>query len=171
MHVKWEPYLLKDSGPMAIPPEGRPLIPEGAEPQFHAFGGRAAALGIDMMGDVTRVPNTTMSHALLEWAYEQRPEGQHRLQELVFQAYYTKNLFLGLDGCVQIAEEAGYDAKAAREYLESGHGMAEVRQKSNAAKASGVNGIPNISFSNGSTVSGALEPAKFKACILKAAGK
>lgn len=169
MHVKWEPYLLKDSGPMAIPPEGRPLIPEGAEPQFHRFGDRAAALGINMMGDVTRVPNPTMSHALLEWAYEQKPEGQHGLQELVFQAYYTRNIFLGVEGCVQIAEEAGYDAAAAREFLESGRGMDEVRRNSNAAKASGVSGIPHLTFSDGSTYSGAQEPDRFKAIILRAA--
>lgn len=174
MLVQWEPYLFDKmmSGPMATPLyEGRPLIPAGAEPQFHRFGPRAAALGINMMGDVTRVPNSVISHALLDWAYEQRPEGQHQLQELVFQAYYTKNLFLGIDGCVQIAEEAGYDAKAAREHLEAGHGIAEVPKKAEANRESIISGIPNITFSNGQTVSGAQEPDRFKALILRAAGK
>merc|ERR1712070_525948 len=132
-----EPYLLKEEGPYAVPPEGRPMLPEGAEPQFHKFQDRAQALGIDMMGDVTRVPNTRLSHILLEWAYDQRPEGQHQLKELIFQAYYSKNIYLGdIENLVSLASQAGYDGVAAREHLLSGKGEDMVVRKSNAAKRS-----------------------------------
>merc|ERR1712178_530283 len=103
------------------------------------MGDRAQALGIDMMGDVTRVPNTRLSHQLLEWAHEQRPEGQHQLKELIFQAYYSKDIYLGdIDNLVSLANQAGYDGQAARVHLLSGTGEAVVVQKSNAAKRSGV---------------------------------
>lgn len=167
--VTWEPYLLKDSGPFAVPPEGRPLLPLGAEPGFWKFADRAKQLGIDMSGNVTLVPNTTLSHALLEWAHEQHPEAQNQLKELIFQAYYSKNLFLDLENLVKLAGEAGYDTTAARSYLLSGKGEAIVRQKSRAAKDAGVNGIPYIMINDKPTFSGAQDPATFKDAILRAA--
>lgn len=169
--VKWEPYLLKETGPFAIPPEGRPLIPAGADPTFWAFADRAKQLGIDMTGNVTRVANTTLSHVLLEWAYEQRPEAQNQLKELIFQAYYSKDIFLGLDALVAFASQVGYDGEAARAYLQSGKGEAIVRQKSQAAKNAGVNGIPYIVLDDKVSFSGAQDPATFRTGIRKAAGR
>merc|ERR1711908_264703 len=113
----------------------------------------------DMMGDVTRVPNTRLSHILLEWAYDQRPEGQHQLKELIFQAYYSKNIFLGLENLVMLASQAGYDGEAARAYLLSGEGEAGVVRKSEAAKMQGVSGIPYIKVNGRPTWSGAQDPS------------
>lgn len=171
MNVKWEPYLLKDSGPFAIPPEGRPLIPAGAEPTFHKFADRGKQLGIDMTGNVTRVPNTTLSHVLLEWAYEQRPELQNALKELIFQAYYSKDIFLDLEALVAFAGQVGYDASAARAYLVSRKGEDMVRQMSNAAKNSGVSGVPYIIVNDKPAFVGAQDPATFRAGICEAALK
>jgi predicted DsbA family dithiol-disulfide isomerase len=167
--VSWEPYLLKESGPYAVPPEGRPILPIGAEPQFHKFADRAKAVGIDMTGDVTRVPNTRLSHILLEWAHEQRPEGQHYLKELIFQAYYSKNIYLGdIDNLVSLAKQAGYDADAARVHLASGKGEEPMVRKANAAKSSGVDGIPYFIVNDKIAFSGAQDPASFKDIIRKA---
>lgn len=166
--VEWSPYLMKESGPYAVPPEGRPLMPVGAEPIFHKMAARGKQVGVDMMGDVTRVPNTTLSHVLLEWAYEQRPEAQHQLKELIFQAYYSKNIFLGLEALVEFAGQTGYDAEAARAHLLSGNGEASVRQKSNEAK-SFVNGVPHIIINDKTTMSGAQDPAVFVRALQTAA--
>jgi predicted DsbA family dithiol-disulfide isomerase len=167
--VSWEPYLLKESGPYAVPPEGRPILPVGAEPQFHKFADRARAVGIDMTGDVTRVPNTRLSHILLEWAHEQRPEGQHYLKELIFQAYYSKNIYLGdIENLVSLARQAGYDADAARAHLASGKGEEPMVRKANAAKNSGVSGIPYFIVNDKVTFSGAQDPASFKDILRKA---
>jgi predicted DsbA family dithiol-disulfide isomerase len=122
-----------------------------------------------MMGDVTRVPNTRLSHILLEWAHEQRPEGQHQLKELIFQAYYSKDMFLGLENLVMLASQAGYDGEAARAHLLSGKGEAEVVRKAKAAKAQGVNGIPYIKVNGRPTWSGAQDPATFAAGLRAAA--
>lgn len=145
------------------------MLPEGAEPQFHKFQDRAQALGIDMMGDVDRVPNTRLSHILLEWAHEQRPEGQHQLKELIFQAYYSKNIFLGLENLVMLASQAGYDGEAARAYLLSGQGEAAVVRKSEAAKAQGVSGIPYIKVNGRPTWNGAQDPSTIAAGLRAAA--
>lgn len=152
---------MKETGKFAIPPEGRPLIPAGAEPTFWKMAGRARALGIDMSGNVTRVANTRLSHALLEWAHEQRPEGQHNLKELIFQAYYSKDIYLDLDNLVILAGQAGYDMDAARAYLTSQKGIAQVKQKSDAAKNAGVNGVPHIFINEKSVFSGAQDPQTF----------
>lgn len=170
VRVTWEPYLMKESGPFAVPPEGRPLIPPDAEPTFHKLADRGKQVGVDMMGNVTRVPNTTLSHVLLEWAHEQRPEAQHQLKELIFQAYYSKNIYLDLEALVAMARQTGYDADAARAHLISGKGEAVVRQKSNAAKRI-VNGVPYISINDKPAFEGAQDPAVFKRAIQKAAGK
>lgn len=160
---------MKESGPYAIPPEGRPLMPAGAEPQFHKFGDRAKALGINMMGDVTRVPNSTLMHLLVEWAHEQDPDAQHALKGLCFQAYYSKNIFLNAENLANLAGQAGYDAEAAHAYLVSGQGVEEMRSRDRAAKASGVNGIPHILVNDRPVWSGAQDPQTFKQGLLRMA--
>eukprot|EP00929_Paragymnodinium_shiwhaense_P002974 TRINITY_DN103327_c0_g1_i1.p1 TRINITY_DN103327_c0_g1~~TRINITY_DN103327_c0_g1_i1.p1 ORF type:complete len:186 (-),score=26.84 TRINITY_DN103327_c0_g1_i1:411-968(-) len=170
VNVKWEPYLMKETGPYAVPPEGRPILPIGAEPTFHQLAERGKRVGIDMTGDVTRVPNSRLLHILLEWAYEQCAEKQHKLKGLIFQAYYSKDLYLGdVENLVSLANQAGYDGQAARAHLLSGIGEAEVVDKSNAAKRAGVNGIPHF-IVNGKSFSGAQEPDFFKEVITRAAG-
>jgi len=130
---------------------------------------RGKAVGIDMTGDVTRVPNTRLAHALLDWAHEQRPEAQHELKELIFQAYYTKNIYLGdIDNLASLAKQSGYDADAAKAYLLSGQGEANVVKKSESAKAAGVNGIPYFTINNEISFSGAQDPDTLKQAIRKA---
>jgi len=168
--ITWEPYFLKDdSGPYAIPREGRPLLPEGAEPLFHKFGERAKELGIDMMGEVTRVPHSMLMHVLIDWAHEQRPEAQNDLKELCFSAYYSKNIFLNAENLAILAGQAGYDQAAARAYLESGQGEARIRAKVQEARQAGVTGIPHILVNNKSTWSGAQGAQTFKQGLLSAA--
>lgn len=170
VNVKWEPYLLKETGPFAVPPEGRPMLPPGAEPQFHKMADRGRAVGVDMTGNVTRVPNTRLSHILLEWAYEQCAAKQHNLKELIFQAYYAKDIYLGdVDNLVSLATQAGYDGQAARTHLLSGKGESAVVEKSNAAKRAGVSGIPYFIINGQPAFSGAQDPAVFKEIIQKAA--
>lgn len=145
------------------------MIPAGAEPQFHKFGDRAKALGIDMMGDVTRVPNSTLMHVLLEWAHEQDPRAQHALKGLCFQAYYSKNIFLNAENLANLAGQAGYNAEAAHAHLVSGQGVDEMRSRVRSAKASGINGIPHILVNDRPVWSGAQDPQIFKQGLLRMA--
>eukprot|EP00930_Biecheleria_cincta_P038298 TRINITY_DN26322_c0_g1_i1.p1 TRINITY_DN26322_c0_g1~~TRINITY_DN26322_c0_g1_i1.p1 ORF type:complete len:185 (-),score=19.95 TRINITY_DN26322_c0_g1_i1:316-870(-) len=170
VNVKWEPYLLKESGPYAIPKEGRPILPIGAEPTFHKMAERGRQVGVDMTGNVTRVPNTRLSHILLEWAWEQNKEKQHKLKGLIFEAYYSKDVYLGdVENLVSLAGKVGYDANSARAHLLSGQGEAMVVQKSNDAKRSGVEGIPYFIVNGTPAFSGAQDPSVFKQVLQKAA--
>jgi len=170
VNVTWEPYLMKESGPYAVPPEGRPLLPVGVEPIFHKMADRGRQVGVDMTGNVTRVPNSRLLHILLEWAHEQRAENQHQLKGLIFEAYYSKDVYVGdIENLVSLATKAGYDGEAARAHLLSGKGEAMVVQKSNAAKRSGVNGIPYFMINGKPAFSGAQDPDVFKEVITKAA--
>lgn len=167
--VTWEPFLLKESGPYAVPKEGRPLLPVGAEPGFWKMADRGKQVGVDMTGNVTRVPNTILAHSLLDWAHDQKPELQHSLKELIFQAYYSKDIFLDLPALVEMARQTGYDADAARAYLLSEKGEAIVKSKSDSAKRY-VNGVPYITINSSTTLEGAQDPAVF-ARALRRAGK
>jgi len=168
--VTWEPYLLKETGPYAVPPEGRPMLPVGAEPIFHQMADRGRQVGVDMTGNVTRVPNTRLLHTLLEWAHGQQAEKQHKLKGLIFEAYYSKDVYLGdVENLVSLAVKAGYDGQAARVHLLSGKGEAMIVQKSNDAKRAGVNGIPYFMVNGKPAFSGAQDPAIFKDVIMKAA--
>lgn len=169
VQVTWEPYLLKESGPFAVPPEGRPLLPLGAEPGFWKMADRGRQVGVDMTGNVTRVPNTTLAHALLEWAHEQKPELQHQLKELIFQAYYSKDIYLDVPALVSMAEHVGYDGEAARVYLLSGRGEDLVKQKSDAAKPY-VRGVPYITIGS-QTLNGAQDPSVFVRALRNVARK
>jgi len=170
VNVTWEPYLLKESGPYAVPKEGRPIMPIGAEPQFHGFAERARQVGVDMTGNCTRVPNTRLEHILTEWAHEQCRENQHKLKGLIFEAYYSKDIYLGdIDNLVSLATKAGYDGDAARAHLLSGTGEAMVVRKANAAKQAGVNGIPYFTINGKAGLSGAQAPSVFEELIKKAA--
>merc|ERR1719277_564894 len=125
-----------------------------------------------MTGNVTRVANTRLSHILLEWAHEQCPEKQHQLKELIFQSYYSKDIYLGdVENLVSMARQVGYDADAARAHLLSGTGEAMVVKKSDAAKQAGVNGIPYFLINGRPAFSGAQDPTVFKEVLMKAARK
>lgn len=122
-----------------------------------------------MMGDVTRVPNSTLMHVLLEWAHEQNPDAQHSLKGLCFQAYYSKNIFLNAENLANLAGQAGYDAEAAHAYLVSGHGVEDMRSRARSAKAAGINGIPHIMVNDRPVWSGAQDPQTFKQGLLRMA--
>jgi predicted DsbA family dithiol-disulfide isomerase len=166
--VSWEPYLLRSD----VPPEGRPLIykpgKEKDGPTFWKFADRAQKLGIDMTGEVDLVPNTLLSHVLLEWAHKQQQENQHYLKGLIFEAYYSKNIFLNVENLAMLAGQAGYDAAAAHEYLLSRKGEGEVKRRSDEAK-SAINGIPFFVINDKPAFSGAQDPAYFEQVLRSSA--
>jgi len=142
--------------------------PTGA--YWHYAIDRARSLGIDMSGNVggNTFPNTTLAHVLLSWAYEQSPERQHDLAELIFEAFYAKEVFLDLDALVQLAGQAGYDTHSAREWLASTHGEAAVQAE---ARKSGVSGVPFFIINGEGVFSGAQEPTVFEQAFAEAARK
>lgn len=163
VRVEWKPFFLRPNMPSGGTPLGstRPdgsKVPSG--PYWHYAIDRARELGIDMSGSVGggKFPNTTLAHVLLSWAWEQAPERQHQLAELIFQAFYSRAVFLDLPALVALAEQAGYDPAAAHLWLLSTRGEAAVKAE---ATQSGVSGVPYFIINGKGVFSGAQEPSSF----------
>lgn len=171
IRVKWSPFFLRPNMPKegvrcgAQRPDGT-KAPNG--PYWHYAIDRARSLGIDMSGGVggNKFPNTTLAHVLLSWAYKQNPTRQHELAELIFEAFYSKEVFLGLDALIGLAARCGYSADKARSWLESTKGEAAVKAE---ARKSGVSGVPFFIINGEGVFSGAQDPQTFEQAFAKAA--
>lgn len=169
VQVKWLPFFLRPNMPSegveCGSGDGSGTAPSG--PYWHDRIDRARTLGIDMSGGVAgnRFPNTTLTHVLLTWAWAQDPARQHELAELIFEAFYAKEIFLNLANLVDLADKAGYDAVAARRWLESKRGEAAVKAE---ARKSGVSGVPYFYINGKAVFSGAQDPHSFINAFAKA---
>ncbi|WP_213992614.1 DsbA family oxidoreductase [Sodalis sp. dw_96] len=163
----------------AMPAEGQNLIEHvgekyGSSPsEAQAGQGRVRQRARDVGFTINnrfpdgRIYNTFDAHRLLHWA---RLEGrQHALKRLLFTAYFT-------DGknpsdravLVQVAQEAGLDAAAAREVLDSGRYGEEVRAQEQRWISNGVNSVPTIIIDNRRVLIGGQPAAAFRGAIVEA---
>ncbi|WP_248149687.1 DsbA family oxidoreductase [Microbacterium aoyamense] len=120
--------------------------------------GIAAAAGLEYHLDDVHQTNTVKAHELLHFAKEQGR--QLELAERLMSAYFTEGRHLGrIDELVALAVDAGLDADAAREALESSRFLAAVREDQAQASAYGINGVPFFVINGKYGVSGA-QPAE-----------
>jgi len=120
--------------------------------------GVAADAGLQYRFDLLKHTNTVKAHELLHFAKEQGR--QHELAERLMAGYFTEGRHLGReDELVELATEAGLDAEAAREALQSGRYLAAVRADQAQATAYGINGVPFFVIDGKYGVSGA-QPAE-----------
>src|SRR5690606_7623291 len=103
--------------------------------------GVAAQAGLEYRFDILKHTNTVKAHELLHFA---KAHGrQHEMAERLMAAYFTEGRHVGrVDDLVALAAEAGLDADAAREALESGRHLDAVRADQAQAAAYGINGVP-----------------------------
>jgi predicted DsbA family dithiol-disulfide isomerase len=87
-------------------------------------------------------------------------------------AYFTEGRHLGReDELVALAADAGLDADAAREALQSGRFLPAVRADQAQATAYGINGVPFFVIDGKYGVSGAQEAATFTQVLDKVAAE
>lgn len=173
VEVRWHPFFLRPG--RIDDPSCRDGIPPGTNgapsgPYWHGIAPRARELGIDMSGGVDRFPYVLYSHSLLDWA--EREHGwaaQHRLAELIFKAYYSDNVYLGIDNLALLAGEVGLPQDAALAHLRSGAGEEEVKRQARHWSQSGVSGVPYFFVNRRPAFSGARDPASFARAITAAA--
>jgi predicted DsbA family dithiol-disulfide isomerase len=151
-----------------------PLDFEGSEIDFLAtHKGMPAAQVEQMLARVTGIASdaglnydfenlkhtkTLKAHELLHFAKSQGR--QLALQEILFRAYFTEGRHVGrIDELVELGVEAGLDADAARDALESGRYAADVQADLLQAGAYGINGVPFYVVDGRYGVSGA-QPAE-----------
>ncbi len=107
---------------------------------------------------IPRTPNTLESHRLVRWAAGQ-PPGQDAMVEALFQAYFRDGEDLSaLETLVAVAHKAGFDAGAAREYLQSGAERDVVWAEDQRARNAGISGVPCFIIDGRVAVPGAVEP-------------
>lgn len=122
--------------------------------------GVAAGAGLEYRFDLLQHTNTVKAHELLHFAKAQG--AQREMTERLMSAYFTEGRHVGrVDDLVALAGEAGLDEDAAREALESGRHLADVRADQAQAQAYGIQGVPFFVIDGTYGVSGAQPPEAF----------
>ena len=110
------------------------------------------AAGIDFHFDrITRTPNTLAAHRLIRLAAD--VGAQPAVKEALMRAYFLEGRDIeALDVLAEIAATHGVDVAL----LEGDAGMAEVIGQDNAARQSGISGVPSFLMQNYFLFSGAM---------------
>lgn len=164
--IRWHPFQLNPD----IPPDGvdRRAYLEAkfggaarADTIYARVRAAGEAAGLPLALDaIRRQPNTRDAHRLIAWA-QGRDGGSdaNALVERLFRAYFTEGRDIGdRDELARLAVDAGIDAVAARELLDSSRLNAEIDAANERAHALGIGGVPFIIFDGKAAVSGAQPP-------------
>lgn len=131
----------------------------------------AAGKTVDIAFDFDRIgvqPNTLQAHRLISWA-QQRGDAVDALVEQLFSGYFLAGRNIGERAeLAAIAGEAGLDADAARAFLATDEGMADITVMENRSRELGVSGVPFFVFAERLGVSGAQEVSTLLAAIAEA---
>lgn len=134
---------------------------------------RAAAVGMPMhQTEDSRSYNTFDAHRLLHWAGTLGQAQQIALKRQLLKIYHFDNFDTSeTDVLVQAAREAGLDADAAREVLESGRYTEEVRNEETKWRELGITSVPSVIINDKYLVSGGQPPEAFEQALRQAAAE
>lgn len=134
--------------------------PERAKEIYARIKAAGDEVGIPFDFDrIVRQPNTVDAHRLLAWAQDADLVAADALVERLFRAYFIEGTDIGdIDALATLAGDAGFDAKAAREWLASDAGRAAVEAEERRGRSLGVTGVPFFVFNQRLAVSGAQPP-------------
>ena len=119
--------------------------------------------GLDFKYDSCRFTNTRDAHRLSKLAIQSNNrEIMQRFNDLMFEAYFSKNLELAdRKTLVDIATAAGLDEKEVNEVLDSDKFNNEVVLDERVAMDTGIRGVPYFIFNNRHAIPGALPTSEF----------
>ncbi len=99
--------------------------------------------GLDFNYATAYNTNTRDAHRLTKLAQAKSPETADRLIELLYEAYFSRNLQLADHAVLlEAAKDAGLNADEAKEVLESGRYLDEVLADEKEARYYGIQGVP-----------------------------
>ncbi|HVY14020.1 MAG TPA: DsbA family oxidoreductase [Rhodopila sp.] len=159
--VHWNPFQLNPD----MPPEGRDRAAyrtwkfgslEKSKELDQRTSDAAAAVGLQFRTDLmTRTPNTMDAHRLVWFA--DRSGKQPEMVERLFQAYFTEGRDVGDHGVLaDCAAEVGLDRSAVEAFLAGDLADNAMRQADQAARESGVSGVPSFFLDGYGLFSGAM---------------
>jgi predicted DsbA family dithiol-disulfide isomerase len=162
-----------------IPPEGYDFAPymkaKGGgqielEGFFDAPRERGAAVGLTFnFEDITRAPNTTLSHQLIAIT----PDADRAaMTDAIYAAYFEHGHDIGeLDVLLDIAEAQGLDRQTTREKLEAGEGLEDVQADVALARQLGISGVPFFVINGKYGFSGAQPPQMIRSVLEQVAAE
>ena len=176
VELRWRPYLLYPN----LPLEGvdrrellRQRYGDAADPGKipERIRQEADNEGIQLRFDlIQRTPNTLLAHQLLEFAHMHGC--QHELAEILFNAYFCEGQDVGdPDTLVKLAALAGLDEAAAREYVNHGNALDEVKMQLSRAPELGVSGVPGYYLASAFLLPGAQDADTMQQIISRVKAK
>ncbi|MDE7496153.1 MAG: DsbA family oxidoreductase [Muribaculaceae bacterium] len=144
-------------------------LPE-AEAQIEQISALGREVGIDFKYASTLYSNTFDAHRLMKLAENKYDYATvQRLNTLLFDAYFTKNLVLADHKVLEaVAKEAGMDEKEVNEVLESDRYADDVRFDEREAQMRGVRGVPYMVFNGEFSIPGAMTVDGLKSALQRA---
>ena len=141
-----------------------------AEKQIGQISALGREAGIDFRYATTRYSNTFDAHRLMKLAEDRYDRATvARLNHLLFDAYFTKNLVLAdRDVLLSVAREAGIDESEAAAVLDSDRYSDEVRFDEREAQMRGVRGVPYMVFNGDFAIPGAMSVEGFRDALERA---
>ncbi len=162
VEIRFHPFYLNPD----IPAEGVEFAPYmlakgGGQMSLEQFFDRPREMG-EQVGltfnfeDITRAPNTTLSHQLVAITPEETQEG---MIDALYAAYFEHGRDIGdMRVLLEIAAGQGLDREETRKKLENGNGLADVQADVDFARRQGISGVPFFIFNNQYAFSGAQPP-------------
>ncbi|MDE6301143.1 MAG: DsbA family oxidoreductase [Muribaculaceae bacterium] len=147
----------------------RLTVPQ-AEKQIEEISALGREAGLDFRYATTQYSNTFDAHRLMKLAEAEYDYATvQKLNHLLFDAYFTKNLVLADRKVLEtVAAEAGMDAAKVTEVLDSDRYADEVRFDEREAQMRGVRGVPYMVFDGTFAVPGAMTVEGMKMALEKA---
>ncbi len=166
VEVRFRPYFLNDWVPREGISRTEYLTTKfGSPEQYNRNVPRmvAAAAGEGLTyapAKIKRQPNTIDCHRLIHWAeIAEGGAGAARMKQRLMDLYFTDGGDLTeREVLVKAAADCGLDADDVRAKLASDTDVAEVTEAAEAAKNSGIDGVPFFIFGGVLAVSGAQSP-------------
>ncbi len=173
VELHWRPYFLNDWIPReGISREQYLTTKFGGVDRYKGIAQRVAAAaqaeGLTYaMDKIARQPNTLDAHRLIRWAGEIGKAAE--MKQTLMDFYFTQGGDLtDRETLVRAASTVGLDAEKVRADLASDKDVAEVEREAEAAKESGIQGVPMFIFDGRFAVSGAQAPETLAEAIERA---
>jgi len=172
--LRFHPYFLNDWIPReGISREQYLITKFGSVERYAQIAERvkaaAAEEGLVYAPDkISRQPNTTDCHRLILWA--SKSDNEARMKQRLMELYFTEGGDLtNNDVLAQAAADVGLDRAEISRLLTTEQDVDIVGQQAQAAKDSGIDGVPCFIFSGVLAVSGAQAPDYLAGAIERAA--